>query len=326
MKQLLLMVVSFIFLASFVVSQRWAYATPALVDTTWLAKHQANDSPLDLYIIEVFARESDDKQHTHIPQAIKTIYQTDGWVNNNTNLKGLLPNFETLANVAANLGISQKKHIVLVAMHDNAHTLAATLRIYWVLRMLGMTNLSVLDGGFYAYQQAGLPTRRRAIQPIRKLFDANIQANFVAYTKDVQQAINHYTPLIDLRLADFYHGVDKHAFANFSGSISGADNIPWSTLLDKHHHFLPLAQLRKTFAPALLSTENEPVIVFSETGHIAVIGWFVLSELLGRKSVQLYDDGYLYWQSLPNARLQNTDESLGQLYGLIYAPNEDGCQ
>lgn len=324
MKQLLLMF-SFVFLASFVVSQRWAYATPALVDTTWLAKHQADDSPLDLYIIEVFAREADDKHDKHIPKAIKTIYQTDGWVKNKIHLKGLLPDFETLTNVAANLGISQKKHIVLVAMQDNAHTLAATLRIYWILRMLGVSSLSVLNGGFYAYQQAELPTNNRAIQPIRKLFDAQIQANAVAYTPDVKQAIQHYTPLIDMRLEDFYHGTDKHAFANFSGSISGADNIPWSTLLDDHHHFLPLAQLRKLFAPALLSAENEPVIVFSETGHIAAIGWFVLSELLGHKSVKLYDDGYLYWQSLPNARLQNTDESLGQLYGLIYAPNEESC-
>lgn len=325
MKQLLL-TCSLIFLASFVVSQRLAYATPALVDTSWLAKHQANDSSLDLYIIEVFAREADDKSEKHIPEAIKTIYQTDGWVKNDTSLKGLLPDFETLTNVAANLGISQKKHIVLVAMKDNAYTLAATLRIYWILRMLGVTNLSVLDGGFYAYQLAELPTSSRAIQPIRKLFDAQIQDNHLAYTEDVRQTLRRYTPLIDLRLANFYQGSDKHVSAEFAGSISGADNIPWSMLLDEHHHFLSLAQLRKIFAPSLLSAEEEPVIVFSETGHIAVIGWFVLSELLGRESVRLYDDGYLYWQSLPNSRLQNTDESLGQLYGLIYAPNEDGCR
>lgn len=322
----LLFTLSFIYLFGFMTSQRIVHAEPALVDTSWLSKHKTRDSPLDLYIIEVFAREADDNTDRHIPQAIKTVYQADGWVNNKAGLKGLLPDFDTLADVAANLGISKKKHIVLVAMQDNAYTLAATLRIYWILRMLGITQVSVLDGGFYAYQLAELPIASHPVQPIRKLFNAQINTDYIADTNNVHQAIKQYHPLIDLRLASFYHGEDKHVFSDFAGSISDADNVPWSMLLDEHHHFLPQSQLRKIFAPFLISTEDEPLIVFSETGHIAVIGWFVLSELLGRIPVRLYDDGYLYWQSLPDAKIQNTSESLGQLYGLIYAPNNQRCQ
>lgn len=322
----LLFTLPFIYLFGFMSSQQIVHAEPALVDTNWLSQHKTSDSPLDLYMIEVFARQADDKTDRHIPQAIKTVYQSDGWVNNSTALKGLLPDFDTLADVAANLGISKKKYIVLVAMQDNAYTLAATLRIYWILRMLGITQVSVLDGGFYAYQLAELPIASHPVQPIRKLFKAQINTDYIAYTENVHQAIKHYHPLIDLRLASFYQGDDKHVSTDFAGSISNADNVPWPTLLDEHHHFLPQSQLRKIFAPLLMSTEDESVIVFSETGHIAVIGWFVLSELLGQMSVRLYDESYLYWQSLPDAKIQNTSENLGQLYGNIYTPNHQYCE
>ena len=40
-----------------------------------------------------------------------------------------------------------------------------------------------------------------------------------------------------------------------------------------------------------------PVVVFSDTGMRAAIGWFVIHEIMGLKDVRIYDGGYIDWDA-----------------------------
>jgi thiosulfate/3-mercaptopyruvate sulfurtransferase len=285
-----------------------AYAIPALVSAEWLME---NIGSPDIYLVEVVAREADDVFDLHIPHSIKTIYSQDGWVESSSEMRGILPDLDDLEDVVTDIGISNKKHVVLVPMKSDANTIAASIRIYWILRMLGKRNVSIVDGGYevYAHLQDA-PLTERSIKPIRKLFSIDTSKRTLATTEMVQTAVSTDSALIDLRLPVFYEGEQKHLLADFAGTIPGAENVPWNRLISDDGKFRPRNELRELFADAT-GDPTTTHIVFSETGHVAAIGWFILSELLNFDDVKIYDDGYLYWQSLPTNKVQSTYEDFG---------------
>jgi thiosulfate/3-mercaptopyruvate sulfurtransferase len=58
----------------------------------------------------------------------------------------------------------------------------------------------------------------------------------------------------------------------------------------------PKAELQKLFA----AIPSEPVINYCNTGHQAATNWFVLSEVLGRRGVSLYDGSMSEWTEEPS--------------------------
>jgi thiosulfate/3-mercaptopyruvate sulfurtransferase len=57
----------------------------------------------------------------------------------------------------------------------------------------------------------------------------------------------------------------------------------------------PKAELERLFA----GIPSEPVINYCNTGHQAATNWFVLSEVLGRPDVSLYDGSLSEWTEEP---------------------------
>lgn len=291
-----------------------ANAMPALINADWLAKHMETNN---YYFIEVIARNSDDNLNRHIRGAVKTVYRDDGWVDHFSELPNSLPEFDELVEIAGNLGISHRKSIVIVPMKNDIYSITSAIRIYWVLKMLGIKELALLDGGFEAYQAKALPTSKRVTKPIRKLFKANIDTSYLANTDEVQQAIKSHEPIIDARLPGFFDGETKHVYVDIKGSIAGADNVPWSDMLNHNGTFKNKISLWQLFHPYIDTTANAH-IVYSDTGQIAAIAWFVLSELIDQDNVKLYDEGYIMWQSIPHNPIQYLHEDMGQYFGLVY--------
>jgi thiosulfate/3-mercaptopyruvate sulfurtransferase len=58
--------------------------------------------------------------------------------------------------------------------------------------------------------------------------------------------------------------------------------------------FRSKAQLEKLYKIASVPTSGEQ-INFCNTGHLASIGWFVSSELVGNKKAKLYDGSMVEW-------------------------------
>jgi thiosulfate/3-mercaptopyruvate sulfurtransferase len=58
----------------------------------------------------------------------------------------------------------------------------------------------------------------------------------------------------------------------------------------------PKAELEKLFG----AIAQKPVINYCNTGHQAATNWFVLSELLGRHGISLYDGSMSEWTEEPS--------------------------
>jgi len=66
--------------------------------------------------------------------------------------------------------------------------------------------------------------------------------------------------------------------------------------------FAPPDALRRVFPAGLDAVPN--VITYCTIGNRASVAWFVLSELLGRHGVRVYDGSWAEWGFMPAAPLE----------------------
>jgi thiosulfate/3-mercaptopyruvate sulfurtransferase len=285
-----------------------ANASSALID---IHAFQVKMQNRHTHILEVESHRS--RPHNkHIPRAFSTQYEVDGWLNTESELAGAMPEKARLTQLIGAHGIDKYSDIVLVNMNSDHYSLAATLRIYWLLRYAGLEHVSVLKGGFSAYRNSKSPLVSRVISPVRKHYKANFQEHLLANTQEIENAVKTDSSLLDSRLMSYYEGEKLSSYSQRAGSIPNADNIPWQDFVSSQGQFYNLQQLQQTVA-AITSDKDHPIICFSEISHHAILAWFVLSELLQYRNVQLYDDGYLYWQDDLNHLVQNSYEDVGFL-------------
>jgi thiosulfate/3-mercaptopyruvate sulfurtransferase len=79
-----------------------------------------------------------------------------------------------------------------------------------------------------------------------------------------------------------------------AGHIPSAVHLPVGELHDRDGSFLSAAELRQQFSPIELSAADE-LITYCTIGGRASTAWFVLTYLLGRDHVRVYDGSWAEW-------------------------------
>ena len=273
---------------------RAAGATP-LVSVDWLAAHRGDSDVVVLDIrsaidgggTEAFAQ-------AHIPGAVHSDYDKDGWRVTRDGVPFRLPSVAQLEKLIGEAGIDEDNYVVVVPAGVHASDFAAAARVYWTLKVAGLAQVSILDGGFAAWTaQASNPVERGAHPPSPKIFTATIDRALVAATADVERAEqNHGAALVDARPATFFLGRDKAPQVALYGHIARAINLDHASFYDPAANRLrPAADLARIAA----QVPAGPAITYCNTGHWAATDWFVLSEILGRKDTRVYDGSMAAW-------------------------------
>jgi thiosulfate/3-mercaptopyruvate sulfurtransferase len=79
-----------------------------------------------------------------------------------------------------------------------------------------------------------------------------------------------------------------------AGHVPTAIHVPIDALLDDRGRFRDAAALRRVFAELDISGDA-PVITYCTVGGRASTAWFVLTDLLGRTGVAVYDGSWAEW-------------------------------
>lgn len=183
-----------------------------------------------------------------------------------------------------------------VVSYDAGPGALAAARLWWLLRLAGVQEVAVLDGGFAAWQAAGLPLETTSQPRVR---------TEVALARDARQAIVdhaalHAEPLplvVDARAAARYRG-DVEPLDRAAGHVPGARNRPYVDNFLVDGHFKSPAQLREEFAMVLGDTTPDQVVHMCGSGVTACYNLLAM-EHAGLHGSRLYAPSWSGWVSDP---------------------------
>lgn len=255
-----------------------------VIDATWFMPNDARDAKA-LYA------------ERRIPGAI--FFDIDELADTESPLPHMLPAPEKFASRMKKRGIGDGSRVVV---YDN-HGLFSAARVWWTFRVMGVDDVSVLNGGLPKWKREGLPlesgappnrttrhfTARRNLELVRDLSDMK------ALLKDKSAQI------IDARAPERFAGKAPEPRAGLrSGHIPGSHNVPFGKLLNQDGTLKSAPELQRLFEQAGVDL-NKPVVTSCGSGITASVLALGLAEL-GHRRTSVYDGSWSEWgadQSLP---------------------------
>ncbi|WP_309730279.1 sulfurtransferase [Chamaesiphon sp. OTE_75_metabat_556] len=271
--------------------------TSPLVTVDWLHQHLATKPDFDLQIVDCrFALSDPDlgrKQYeeTHIPTANHLDLNRD--LSSPVGIHGgrhPLPDDRVLGTKLAAIGINSET--LVVAYDDSRFGFAA--RLWWLLRYYGHDLVTVLDGGYSSWIEAGYPVTNKLPEVATPGdFQPQLQTDWIVDVDKVRAI--HNSPahlLIDSREVDRYLG-NSEPIDPIAGHIPGAVNYPWQDVSTPAGLALSIESQQQRWAA--ISPDVEP-IVYCGSGVTACVNLLSL-ELAGIRGAKLYPGSWSDWIS-----------------------------
>jgi thiosulfate/3-mercaptopyruvate sulfurtransferase len=270
-----------------------------LVDTAWLAQHLGDKSLVVLDIRD--ATDAGDLYAAgHVPGAVAAPYSAAGWRAKVGDVPGLLPTEEAIETLVSGLGVSNDSHVVILTGGQSASDFGGATRVYWTFKVYGHDNVSILDGGYAAWTKANGELSTDAVTPVAATFDAEFRPELRAEVAEVNDAIQSDVNLVDARSVAQFIGQEKTNTVKALGHIPSAININFDKFYDAAKPGFASADIIAKLAKDAGVADSNGFIAFCNTGHLASIAWFGLSEVEGLPNVRLYDGSMSDWTSDPS--------------------------
>ena len=206
-----------------------------------------------------------------------------------------LPDPEEFARTIGRWGIDRS---VQVVAYDQGNGMYAA-RLWWLLRWMGHEAVAVLNGGFAAWQAAGLPVSSAAeSRRSRSFVPAAPRARFVT-TGELTHVVasgeldRNEQLLLDARAADRFAGRNE-TLDPVAGHVPGAHNRPFGDNLDARGRFVAASQLRASLLASLGGVAPEQVISMCGSGVTACHNLLAL-EVAGLPGARLYAGSWSEW-------------------------------
>ena len=213
--------------------------------------------------------------------------------------------FWTISHYLTAHGIDPKRPVVVYEANEVGPRAA---RVFWFLEYFGHPDARVLDGGFRAWQAAGLPVETGAARALDVGTwpdggSTTRREEILAGWRDVL-ALATETPsrvpggqgrragvILDTRSAEEYRGTLVRA--KRGGAVPGAIHVEWKDNLDPDGRFKSPAALKKLYESRGITPDRE-VIAYCQGGYRAAHGYLAL-RLLGYPRVRNYVASYGEW-------------------------------
>jgi thiosulfate/3-mercaptopyruvate sulfurtransferase len=277
------------------------YAHPeALVSTTWLAEHLADDR------VRILESDEDVLLYDlgHIPGALKIDWHSDL----NDPVQRDYVSREAFEALVRRLGITDDMTIVFYGDKNNWWATYAL----WVFQLFGFSDVRILDGGRTKWEAEGrelteaVPSVPSSSYVAAERNDERIRA----FMDDVRQHAERHGKLIDVRSPDEFSGAKLHMpdypqeGAMRGGHIPGAASVPWARAANADGTFKSADALREIYEAGAGLSRGDDVVAYCRIGERSSHTWFVLTYLLGYDRVRNYDGSWTEWGNAVRAPIE----------------------
>ena len=206
-----------------------------------------------------------------------------------------LPEIEALTATFGRLGIDAQ--VQVIAYDQGAGMFAA--RLWWLLRWLGHEQVAVLNGGFAAWERAGLPVTSTKMPRAVRAFSVRAAAALPVSSAQVADLVAQGVfergelHLIDARAADRFAG-ENETLDPIAGHVPGARNHPYAHNLAPDGRFLEPRELRQRWEKTLSGQPAARAIAMCGSGVTACHNLLAL-EMAGLKGARLYAGSWSEW-------------------------------
>ncbi len=162
--------------------------------------------------------------------------------------------FWIVEHLLASRGVSND---VPVVVYDEVSGIRAA-RAFWFLEFFGHPDARVLDGGYQAWTNRGLPVSRSAEKPRGTEWTGTRNDAVLAGWRDVRERLGNTDSIIlDTRSDAEYSGTSVRAARG--GAIPGAVHLEWTSNLGPDGAFKAADELKQMYARAGITPDREVV-------------------------------------------------------------------
>ena len=231
-----------------------------------------------------------DFDQARLPGAV--FFDLEAVSDHGSDLPHMLPTAAAFAEAVGALGIAATDTIVI---YDTVGLRSAP-RVWWTFRLMGATNVRVLDGGLPLWRAEGRPlVSGPAPTPTPASFTVSRRSDAVADLPTVLAALTGEAQILDARPAARFAGQAAEPRAGLrSGHMPGALNLPFLSVIGEDGRLLEPEALRARFTQAGVAFDR-PIITSCGSGVTAAILTLALATLDAPSS--LYDGSWAEWGS-----------------------------
>lgn len=262
-----------------------------VVSVTWLFENLENPN---LVILDASPRENKSNlkpEFTNIQiKGARKFDMETVFLERENPIPNMIPGERIFEEECRKLGINKDS---LIVVYDNLGVYTSP-RVWWMFKVMGHSQIAVLDGGLSAWKSENLPT-----EPIRKneTFSGNFTAKYKpALVIDSDTLLENIDSkkfqVIDARSEERFFGLVPEPRENMSsGHIPNSINLPFEKVLHQGK-MKPKNELAKIFKNSTI--ENQSLAFTCGSGITACI-ILLASELISENKNVLYDGSWSEW-------------------------------
>ena len=262
-----------------------------IVSSEWLNQQLSNPNLviLDASMESVTSGQELEKSGRTIPSA-RRVNLKKVFLDKDSTFPNTIPNPQEFESEARKLGINQESEIVV---YDTKGVYSSP-RLWWLFKVMGHKNISVLDGGLPDWINHGFPTEEKHAEifelgDFKVNFDRSSVVDFKQVTDNIQK---RNFLIVDARSEDRFTGMGKEPRKHLkSGKIDNSVNIPFKEVL-VDGKYKSAHELKELFEDRCQGEKN---LVFSCGSGITACIIMLASQMSYSESQKVYDGSWTEW-------------------------------